>query len=130
MCRAEPQVREMIHSQRCVGVRYTPSVDTPTSSTVRDSQLVAWCLTYRYGAIGMLYTLEEHRKKGLANAVVRELLSRSSSSHSHGAPPFCYIESSNEASQRLFCGQLGFARHSHVLWVGLKPRNKMSMVVV
>jgi hypothetical protein len=39
------QVRRMIDTKRCVGIR------------TDSNQLVSWCLTYEYGAIGMLYTL-------------------------------------------------------------------------
>ncbi|XP_041107953.1 glycine N-acyltransferase-like protein 3 [Polyodon spathula] len=65
---------------------------------------VAWILLYQHCALGLLYTLPEHRRKGYARVLVtvmcKHLLSQ-------GYPVYCFIEEDNEASYRLF-KSLGF----------------------
>lgn len=69
-----------------------------------DDQPVAWILTYPSCAMGMLYTILEHRGKGYAKALVtimsRRLLSQ-------GYPVYCFIEEENRVSYRLVTN-LGF----------------------
>nr|XP_055026895.1 uncharacterized protein LOC129416586 [Misgurnus anguillicaudatus] len=71
-----------------------------------DDQPVAWVLTYTFGAMGMLYTIPEHRRKGYAKALV-SIMSRRL--HSQGYPVYCYIEEENQVSYRLFTN-LGFTK--------------------
>ncbi|KAG8228206.1 hypothetical protein J437_LFUL004331 [Ladona fulva] len=47
-------------------------MDTVGLYTKKDSQLVAWVLNTNYG-IGMLYTIEGHRKKGYGTLVLKKL---------------------------------------------------------
>lgn len=72
-----------------------------------DGQPVAWILTYASCAMGMLYTIPEHRGKGYAKALVtimsRRLLSE-------GFPVYCFIEEENHVSYRLFTN-LGFTEN-------------------
>uniref|UniRef100_A0A669EGB5 Glycine N-acyltransferase-like protein n=1 Tax=Oreochromis niloticus TaxID=8128 RepID=A0A669EGB5_ORENI len=65
---------------------------------------VSWILTYPSCAIGMLYTLPEHRGKGYAKILVSSLAKRN---HALGYPVYSFIEEENAVSYRLFAN-LGF----------------------
>uniref|UniRef100_A0A672MSH3 Glycine N-acyltransferase-like protein n=1 Tax=Sinocyclocheilus grahami TaxID=75366 RepID=A0A672MSH3_SINGR len=69
-----------------------------------DDQPVAWILTYASCALGMLYTLPEHRGKGYAKALITIMSKRL---HSQGYPVYCFIEEENHLSYSLFTS-LGF----------------------
>ncbi|KAF7710904.1 glycine N-acyltransferase-like protein 3 [Silurus meridionalis] len=76
------------------------------SCCVLDSEgrPVSWILTYASCAMGMLYTVAEHRRKGYAKALVSVLAKKL---HSEGYPVYCFVEEENQASYRLFTS-LGF----------------------
>ncbi|MCI4376780.1 hypothetical protein PGIGA_G00192410 [Pangasianodon gigas] len=76
------------------------------SCCVLDSEgrPVSWILTYASCAMGMLYTMPEHRQKGYAKALVTTLAKKL---HSEGFPVYCFIEEENQPSYRLFTS-LGF----------------------
>jgi len=103
-------VQGMIEECKCQGIR--------SKST---GELVAWCLTYKEGPLGMLYTLESHRRIGLARIVVAGLLLQTlkDSSEIASYPPYCFIEESNDVSKSLF-RSLGFAKVYEVVWAGLR----------
>ncbi|KAM9476915.1 glycine N-acyltransferase-like protein 3 isoform 6-T13 [Clarias gariepinus] len=69
-----------------------------------EGQPVSWILTYPFSAMGMLYTMPEHRQKGYAKALVTIMAKKL---HSEGYPVYCLIEEDNEPSHRLFTS-LGF----------------------
>ncbi|KAL7877027.1 hypothetical protein SRHO_G00036700 [Serrasalmus rhombeus] len=69
-----------------------------------DGQPVAWMLTYCDCAMGILYTMPEHRRKGYAKALVSTMAKKL---HSKGYPVYCFIEDDNRLSYRLFAS-LGF----------------------
>jgi hypothetical protein len=46
-------VRTMISALPCIGI-----VESDVDGKPKGRSLVSWCLTYSYGAMGMLYTLE------------------------------------------------------------------------
>ncbi|XP_047668248.1 glycine N-acyltransferase-like isoform X1 [Tachysurus fulvidraco] len=69
-----------------------------------EGRPVSWILTYASCAMGMLYTLPEHRQKGYAKALVTILAKKL---HSDGYPVYCFIELENQPSYRLFT-TLGF----------------------
>lgn len=69
-----------------------------------EGKPVSWVLTYASCAIGMLYTLPEHRGKGYARLVVSALAKRL---YSEGYPVYCFIEEENTVSLQLF-KRLGF----------------------
>jgi len=83
-----------------------------------NGELVAWVLTNHNGSIGMLHTLEAHRHRGLAKALVVRLLPLWMSSGGFNCPPFCYIHPDNQASMRVF-SSLGFQKKADVEWLGL-----------
>ncbi|XP_073337873.1 glycine N-acyltransferase isoform X2 [Pagrus major] len=64
-----------------------------------DAKPVAWILTYMSCAIGMLYTLPEHRGKGYAKILVSAM---AKTFHAQGYPVYCFIEEENVVSYRLF----------------------------
>ena len=66
--------------------------------------LVSWGLISEYGGISMLYTLECHRRRGLAKAVIYHL---AKTLLEQGKTAFNLIEEENENSRQLFC-KMGF----------------------
>lgn len=69
-----------------------------------EGKPVSWILTYTSCAMGMLYTLPEHRGKGYAKVLVSAMAKRL---HAQGLPVYCFIEEENKVSYRLF-KSLGF----------------------
>ncbi|XP_053476459.1 glycine N-acyltransferase-like protein 3 isoform X2 [Ictalurus furcatus] len=69
-----------------------------------EGQPVSWILTYSDCAMGVLYTLPEHRRKGYGKALITILAKKL---HSEGYPVYCFVEEENQLSYRLFKG-LGF----------------------
>ncbi|XP_026045977.1 glycine N-acyltransferase-like protein 3 [Astatotilapia calliptera] len=71
------------------------------SCCITDSQgqPMSWILVYDYCALGMLYTLPEHRGKVYAKIVISTLAKKL---HAEGYPVFCYIEEDNVLSYKLF----------------------------
>ncbi|XP_017317804.1 glycine N-acyltransferase-like protein 3 isoform X1 [Ictalurus punctatus] len=69
-----------------------------------EGQPVSWILTYSNCAMGMGYTLPEHRRKGYSKALVTILAKKL---HSEGYPVYCFVEEENQLSYRLL-KSLGF----------------------
>ncbi|XP_071376219.1 glycine N-acyltransferase [Centroberyx affinis] len=69
-----------------------------------ERQPVAWILTDASCAMGVLYTLPEHRGKGYAKLLVSTMAKKL---HAQGFPVYCFIEEENLVSYRLFTN-LGF----------------------
>uniref|UniRef100_UPI003AAE6F86 glycine N-acyltransferase-like protein 3 n=1 Tax=Centroberyx gerrardi TaxID=166262 RepID=UPI003AAE6F86 len=69
-----------------------------------QGQPVSWILAYDYCAMGILYTLPEHRGKGYAKVLVSTMAKKL---HAQGFPVYCFIEEENLVSHRLFTN-LGF----------------------
>lgn len=71
----------------------------------------------RYGGLGAMFTLSEHRRKGYgrlcAAAASRRLLSL-------GINPYAYIELGNAASIRLF-REMGYERTEESDWITFQP---------
>ncbi|XP_054455882.1 glycine N-acyltransferase [Anoplopoma fimbria] len=70
----------------------------------REGKPASWILTYASCAMGMLYTLPEHRGKGYAKVLISAIAKRL---HAQGYPVYCFIEEENQVSHRLF-KSLGF----------------------
>lgn len=83
--------------------------------------LVCWMLTYRDGAIGMLYTLDKYRSKGLARCAVCKLINKWKSVYGTqwGCLPYVFIADHNDVSLSLFAS-LGYHRYSDQSWYGFK----------
>ena len=67
-------------------------------------ELVAWALVSEHGSIGFLHTLEPHRRKGLAKALIYHL---AKTLLCQGKTVFNVIEEENENSRQLF-RKMGF----------------------
>ncbi|XP_029963246.1 glycine N-acyltransferase-like protein 3 [Salarias fasciatus] len=67
-------------------------------------QPVSWIMVYDYGALGVLYTLPEHRGKGYAKVLI-STLAKNLLAERH--PVYCCIEEDNSLSYKLF-KNLGF----------------------
>ncbi|XP_061084266.1 glycine N-acyltransferase-like protein 3 [Conger conger] len=72
--------------------------------TDEEGRPVSWVLLYDYCAMGLLYTLPEHRGKGYAKILLSTMAARL---HAQGCPVYCYIEEENQVSYRLL-KKLGF----------------------
>ena len=90
----------------------------PTACIRKGGEPVSWALTHHDGSIGMVFTLQEHRRKGFAKAVISMLVKKQILA---GRMPYCFIVEGNEASQRLF-EELGFVEQSKVCWVHCLPK--------
>lgn len=77
----------------------------PSCAIMDDhGQPVSWILVYDFCAMGVLYTLPAHRRKGYAKAVVSCMARKL---HAQGFPVYCNVEEENTASYGLF-KNLGF----------------------
>ncbi|XP_056092269.1 glycine N-acyltransferase-like protein 3 [Rhinichthys klamathensis goyatoka] len=80
---------------------------------------VSWLLVYQHAALGLLYTLPQHRGKGYSKFLVcmmaRTLLER-------GHPVYCFVEEENDTSFKLFTS-LGFQRSPHYRAVWFELNN-------
>ncbi|KAK2874781.1 hypothetical protein Q8A67_021934 [Cirrhinus molitorella] len=81
---------------------------------------VSWLLVYQHAALGLLYTLPQHRRKGYAKLLVsmmgKNLLDQ-------GHPVYCFVEDENESSYELFTS-LGFKNSPdyRAVWFELNKR--------
>eukprot|EP00898_Chlorokybus_atmophyticus_P001724 jgi/Chlat1/2552/Chrsp175S02406 len=107
--------RQLIKALPSVGVRCSNDGEYDF-----NQPLVAWALTYAYGALGMVHTLEEYRRKGLAKAAVVALAEAQLAS---GMTPYVWVDISNNASRKMFM-QLGFVQDGLCHWVDSKPKSK------
>lgn len=69
---------------------------------------VAWIMMYDFCAMGLLYTLPEHRGKGYAKLLISTMAKKL---HADGYPVYCFIEEENMASYKLF-KNMGFVEDS------------------
>uniref|UniRef100_A0A3Q3MTL3 Glycine N-acyltransferase-like protein n=1 Tax=Labrus bergylta TaxID=56723 RepID=A0A3Q3MTL3_9LABR len=98
-----PDIPESIHAA-LVMIRNMVT-NFPSCCVLDDEgQPVSWILVYDYCAMGMLYTLPEHRGKGYAKVLICSMARRL---HAEGYPVYCFIEEENTLSHRLFT-KLGF----------------------
>ena len=89
---------------------------------VRESKggkLVAWVMCYGDKSIGMMYTLPEHRSKGLGKAVAARVVELYRCHFTEGSgDPYCYIVDGNEASLKVYEKGLGFKKVRDTYWSG------------
>ncbi|KAM9727357.1 glycine N-acyltransferase [Menidia menidia] len=64
-----------------------------------DGKPISWILTYASCAMGMLYTMPEHRGRGHAKVLIRCMSRRL---WAQDYPVFCFIEEENSVSYQLF----------------------------
>ncbi|XP_078260878.1 protein FAM161A isoform X2 [Rhinoraja longicauda] len=86
---------------------------------------VSWMLTHTYGAIGFLYNLPEHCRKGYAKVLVTTFVK---TLHNLGYPIYCFIEEENEVSHELF-QKLGFKAVPDVqmAWMWCTPIDRKTL---
>ncbi|KAI2658977.1 Glycine N-acyltransferase-like protein 3 [Labeo rohita] len=65
---------------------------------------VSWLLVYQHAALGLLYTLPQHRQKGYAKFLV-SMMAKNLLEQGH--PVYCFVEEENDFSNKLFTS-LGF----------------------
>ncbi len=70
----------------------------PSSALFVDNKPVCWCLLHLEKALGMLYTLTEHRKKGYALEVMTDITNKVIA---QGDIPYASIVKGNVASENL-----------------------------
>ncbi|XP_072293137.1 glycine N-acyltransferase-like protein 3 [Eucyclogobius newberryi] len=87
-------------------------------------QPVSWILVYDYCAIGILYTVPEHRGKGYGKVLVSALAKRL---YAEGYPIYCFIEQDNTVSYKLF-KSLGFTEDSSYRAVWLDVNTPKDLV--
>ncbi len=123
-CRAEPLRREdaaLVTRHWAYGEDETYPlsriVGAPTACIRVGGRPVAWALIHFDGSMGMVHTLDEHRRKGFARAVVSALVE---ARFRAGRTPYCFIVDGNDTSVRLFEG-LGFFRQADLAWVSCAP---------
>jgi predicted GNAT family acetyltransferase len=109
--------------------RVLPCIEHQLSMGLRleeTGELVAWAIgDHPYGAIGKVFTVEAHRRKGYS-AVVCAALTKLVQLDALGerprcAAPFCFIVADNEPSLSLFKNRLGYTEaepFNNVDWVG------------
>ncbi|XP_067845181.1 glycine N-acyltransferase-like protein 3 isoform X2 [Heptranchias perlo] len=80
---------------------------------------ISWLLSYKYSAMGLLYTLPEHRRKGYAKLLVTTMVK---TLQKLGYPIYCFIEVENDTSYQLF-EKLGFKEACGIryAWVSCRP---------
>lgn len=72
--------------------------------TDEHGQPVSWVLLYDYCAMGLLYTMPEHRGKGHAKVLISTMARLL---RAQGFPVYCFIEEENMLSYKLFT-KMGF----------------------
>ena len=89
--------------------------DRPSSAVDVDGSPVCWLLVHDDDSLGIMYTLEEHRRKGYAEAVTRDLVRKLLAA---GRTPFLQIRDDNGMSPGLAL-KCGFVREGNCDWFGL-----------
>ncbi len=77
-----------------------------SAAVYKDGKIVSWVFESSIGSLVHLFTVPEHRGKGLATIVIQEMCKKIIV---EGRTPFCFIVPGNKSSENVF-GQLGFKR--------------------
>lgn len=85
----------------------------PGSGFFDKSTLVGWVLTHDDGALGALHVLDQYRRKGIAKALLVDIIKKV---RSNGLTPYTYVETSNGKSMSLV-KSLGFIPDRPIHWV-------------
>jgi hypothetical protein len=87
----------------------------PTSAIYVDGHIVSWILVHEDDSLGIMYTLEEHRRKGYAQEVSLDLVAKQLAA---GKTPFLQIRDDNGVSPGL-AKKCGFVCHGQCDWFGV-----------
>lgn len=82
-----------------------------------EESAVAWVALTFYGTTGMLFTVESHRRRGLARLALRAF---SRLQDKQGLIPHAFVEDYNDSSRRLFSQLPGWRSVTRTLIVGVK----------
>jgi len=89
--------------------------DRASSAVHGDGGPVCWLLVHEDDSLGIMYTLEEHRRKGYAEVVTRDLVRKQLAA---GRTPFLQIRDDNGMSPGLAL-KCGFVKEGNCDWFGL-----------
>ena len=89
--------------------------DRNSSAIYVDGQPVCWLLVHEDDSLGIMYTLEEHRRRGYAVDVTVDLVTKQLAA---GRTPFLQIRDDNGLSPGL-ARKCGFERHGSCDWFGI-----------
>ncbi len=87
----------------------------PSSAVYDDGKPVCWVLVHEDGSMGIMYTMESHRRMGLAEVVSRDLTKKLVDL---GKVPFLQIVDGNEKSHGL-AAKCGFEPVGKCSWFGI-----------
>jgi hypothetical protein len=87
----------------------------PSSAVYINDDIASWVLVHNDNSMGIMYTKEEHRRKGYAVDVSVDLVSKIITL---GKIPFLQIVESNTMSPAL-ASQCDFAKHGYADWFGI-----------
>jgi len=96
-------VEGLIQQEKLLGL-FLPDANEP----------VSWITIYSYGSMGMLFTREDYRRRGLAKILVKAARDYT---RSLGLVPYVHVENDNTVSARFF-DQLGFTKDQYAVWAG------------
>ena len=93
---------------------------TRPSSMIADEKNnpISWALIREDNTMGVMYTLKEHRKKGLAKKITFDLIYKVKS---RGDIPYVHIREDNEPSKGL-ARETGMIYWGDVTWFGMKKK--------
>lgn len=81
-----------------------------------EGDLVSWIVQHLDGSLGIMYTLEEHRRKGYADILTAHLLK---AVMENDDIPYIHIRTDNMTSM-LLAEKNGFTKYKKVVWFGIK----------
>ena len=96
----------------------------PSSAVYVNGQIACWLLVHEDDALGIMYTKEEHRRKGLAVDVTLDLLAKQRSA---GKIPFIQICTDNDLSPGL-ATKCGFVPYGRADWFGIVVGTPREMI--
>jgi hypothetical protein len=94
------------------------NIENNPSSVLRNESgsPLSWAMMKEDGSMGVMYTLKEHRKKGYAVTVSKDLIKKIID---FGFQPYVHIVVENTASRKL-AESLGLVYWGDVLWFGMR----------
>lgn len=94
-------------------------INRPSAAVYKDGEIVCWVLTHDDNSLGIMYTKEEHRRKGYAEDVTIDIAEKHIEK---GNIPYLQIIEGNGMSPGL-AKKCGFVECGKVDWFGIKVGN-------
>lgn len=94
-------------------------LNRPSSAVYKDGEIVCWVLTHDDNSLGIMYTKEEHRRKGYAEDVTIDIAAKHIEK---GNVPYLHIIEGNGMSPGL-AKKCGFVECGKVDWFGIRVGN-------